>query len=252
MLKSKTMITMAMMLFVIAFKIEAGSVPQLINYQGFIKTSQPLTTIKLEFNIYDAATGGTKIWGPQIFNNVSVVQGQFNVILGSTDSTGKSIADAFSSDQRFISLKIDGAGEVLPRQQILSVGYSIKAKHAEMADKAALADNALNANHAGNADHAKKADHATVADRASNSDYASNSDHARKADHSTNSDRASNANYADNANNACGPVRMEVNDCRKDYYTKQFTACNFRVCNLCGCGEWNPGGTQMIVANPGY
>ena len=64
----------------------AQSVPQLINYQGILKTTQPLTTIKLEFNIYNAATGGTKVWGPQIFNNVPVVQGKFNVILGSTDT----------------------------------------------------------------------------------------------------------------------------------------------------------------------
>jgi hypothetical protein len=150
----------------------AQSVPQLINYQGFLKTLQPLTTIKLEFNIYDAATGGTKVWGPQIFNNVSVVQGQFNVILGSTDSTGKSIEDAFSSDQRFISLKINDADEVLPRQQVLSVGYSIESKHAELADKATQADNALNANHAAKADHATVSDRAKIADRATVADRA--------------------------------------------------------------------------------
>ena len=233
-------------IFFLTATTTAQSVPLLINYQGVFETTQPLTTIKLEFNIYDTATGGTKVWGPQIFNNVSVVQGKFNVILGSTDTTGKSIANAFSSDQRFISLKINDAAEVLPRQQVLSGIYSIEAKHAELADKATQADNALNANHAAKADHAKVADRAAIADRAYKSDHASRSDHA------TISDRASNANYADNANNACGQVRMEINECRPYYHIKQFTACNVRVCNLCGCSEWNPGGTQIILANPGY
>jgi hypothetical protein len=153
------------MIFAIVFNIEAGAVPQLINYQGTIKTSEALTKVKLEFNIYDSATVGTKVWGPQVFDNVPVIQGKFNVILGSTDISGKAISDAFDSDQRFIGIKINGADELMPRQQVLSVGYAINANHSVQADRAALADKALNADYASKASNA---DHATVADRVTN------------------------------------------------------------------------------------
>ncbi len=106
------------------------SVPSLINYQGMLTDADgnPLTgTKKLEFNLYDAATGGNKIWGPQIFNNVPLVNGQFNVILGTTDTAGRSIADAFSSDNCYLSIRVDDGQELSPRQQILSAPYAIHA-----------------------------------------------------------------------------------------------------------------------------
>jgi hypothetical protein len=49
----------------------------------------------------------------------------------------------------------------------------------------------------------------------------------------------------------CGVPYMELVNCR-GYYTAQFNACDFRVCNTCGCSGWNPGGTQIIRAAPGY
>jgi hypothetical protein len=178
MFKTNLLIT-TIMIFAIVFNIEAGAVPQLINYQGTIKTSEALTKVKLEFNIYDSATVGTKVWGPQVFDNVPVIQGKFNVILGSTDISGKAISDAFDSDQRFIGIKINGADELMPRQQVLSVGYAINANHSVQADRAALADKALNADYASkasNADHASRASNADHASRASNADHATVAD----------------------------------------------------------------------------
>jgi hypothetical protein len=162
MFKIYSLIT-TIMIFAIVFDIEAGAVPQLINYQGTIKTSEALTKVKLEFNIYDSATVGTKIWGPQVFDNVPVIQGQFNVILGTTDNSGKSIAEAFASDQRFIGITINNTEELMPRQQVLSVGYAINAEHsvqAAKADEATHAVNADRASHADNATHASNADNA--------------------------------------------------------------------------------------------
>ena len=48
-----------------------------------------------------------------------------------------------------------------------------------------------------------------------------------------------------------GKPRMELSGCR-GYNNKYYQACNFRVCNDYGCGDWNPGGTQMIRAAPGW
>ena len=76
----------------------AQTVPPLINYQGKLVSSNglPVSTgdYELRFRIWDAATGGNLVWGPQVFNGqsgpgfcplVSAVQGWFNVIFGPSD-----------------------------------------------------------------------------------------------------------------------------------------------------------------------
>jgi hypothetical protein len=139
------------------------SVPPLINYQGMLTDAdgKPMTGAKnLEFNIYDSATGGTRIWGPQIFNTVPLIGGKFNVILGTTDNGGNSITEAFGAKDRYLGIKVDTGAELVPRQQILSAPYTIKAENA------AKAGHAVESDHATEADHAAKADHATEADLA--------------------------------------------------------------------------------------
>lgn len=117
----------------------AQSVPPLINYQGRLTDANgdSLTgTKRLEFNVYDAVTGGNIVWGIQIIDDVPLVDGHFNVIL-STDNQGRSIANAFKSKNRYIAIKVgephtdlSGVSEISPRQQILSAPYAVQAEHA--------------------------------------------------------------------------------------------------------------------------
>jgi hypothetical protein len=118
----------------------AQSVPELINYQGRLTDTDgpiPDDTYKLEFNIYDAATTGNKVWGPQVFKAVPVVNGLFNVILGEqeTDQDGVQLTDgahiltAFSSSKRYLGIKVNSGSEITPRQQILSAPYALKARN---------------------------------------------------------------------------------------------------------------------------
>lgn len=103
------------------------SSPSLVNYQGRLTSSDGngvTGTRKLEFNVYDET--GSKHWGPQIFGSVTVVDGHFNVILG-TDTTGRGIAEAFDGKERFLGIKVDDSVEISPRQQILSTPYAIQA-----------------------------------------------------------------------------------------------------------------------------
>ena len=109
---------------------QATSVPPLVNYQGMLADAdgKPLTgTKKVEFNLYDAATGGNKVWGPQVFGSVPLVNGMFNVILGTTDTEGRSIAEAFGGKDRYLGIKVDDGSELAPRQQILSTPFAIAA-----------------------------------------------------------------------------------------------------------------------------
>lgn len=125
-------IVLAMVFVVLAgaMAAQAQSVPPLVNYQGMLTDAagKPQTgTKKLEFNLYDAATGGNLVWGPQVFTSVPLVNGMFNVILGTTDAGGKSIADAFSAKDRYLGMKVDGGTELVPRQQLLSTPFAIQA-----------------------------------------------------------------------------------------------------------------------------
>jgi hypothetical protein len=120
----------------------AQSVPELINYQGKLTDANGMAIengiYQLEFNIYDAKTGGVRVWGPQVFEAVPVVNGFFNVILGEqeTDINGAQLTDgafistAFLSGNRFLGVKINSGNELLPRQQVLSSPYAIKANKA--------------------------------------------------------------------------------------------------------------------------
>ncbi|MFH2124143.1 MAG: phage tail protein [Pseudomonadota bacterium] len=130
-----TGILLLTLFFTLTFS-HAASIPPLINYQGMLTDAQgaPIAngTQKLTFNIYDAANGGNLIWGPQVFDPVPVINGMFNIILGTTDSGGRSIVDAFGAEARFLGITVDTVGQtagtaITPRQQILSTPYAMQA-----------------------------------------------------------------------------------------------------------------------------
>jgi hypothetical protein len=116
------------------------SVPALINYQGRLANpdGSPLPTgdYELRFGLYDAATNGALIWGPQVFDGgmgagrgpkIPVVQGYFNVMLGPVDTNGASLAGAFNASNRFVEVTVSNRPPILPRQQILSAPFALMA-----------------------------------------------------------------------------------------------------------------------------
>ena len=57
----------------LAGQVHAQAVPTLINYQGRLTDASGAGlsgTKTIEFNIYDDATGGNLVWGPQTFTAV--------------------------------------------------------------------------------------------------------------------------------------------------------------------------------------
>ncbi|MEE4357747.1 MAG: hypothetical protein V2I97_14875 [Desulfococcaceae bacterium] len=110
------------------FHAYAESVPPYINYQGRITETDGKGITgqrKLEFNIYDAVQNGNKVWGPQIFQTVDLIDGYFNIILGQ-DSSGKSVSLAFTGANRFLGIKVNDGTEITPRQQVLSTPYALR------------------------------------------------------------------------------------------------------------------------------
>ncbi|MCK5355240.1 MAG: hypothetical protein KAJ63_08990 [Methyloprofundus sp.] len=113
----------------------AQSVPPLINYQGMLTDSEgnpAVGTKRLTFNIYASAGATDPIWGPQIFTTVPLINGQFNVILGTTDTTGRSLVTAFDGSNRYLGIAVDNGAEMTPRQQVLSAPYAIEAENANL------------------------------------------------------------------------------------------------------------------------
>ncbi|MBI3011412.1 MAG: hypothetical protein HYY58_02835 [Candidatus Omnitrophica bacterium] len=110
-----------------------ADVPHLIRYQGQAVDSQgvPLEgPYTLTFRLYDAETGGAKVW-EEIQPNVALQGGQFSVLLGQVTP----LAAMDWSRPRWLSVQVGTDSELAPRQRITSVPLAIKAETAEEADR---------------------------------------------------------------------------------------------------------------------
>jgi hypothetical protein len=102
------------------FTTEATS-SGLIPYQGFLTNTdgQPLNgnqTIQVE--IYNTSSGGSRVWGPETHTNVPVVNGLFNISLGSKIAGG---IPSTVWDNSSLYLQVSVNGETLsPRESLFA------------------------------------------------------------------------------------------------------------------------------------
>lgn len=92
-----------------------------INYQGRLAAPDGTPkngTFGMDFAIYDAASGGNLIWGPESHSAVPVTNGLFNVGLGSVNSG--SIPTAVWNGDRYLQITVGGE-TLTPRELIRSV-----------------------------------------------------------------------------------------------------------------------------------
>ncbi len=104
-----------------------------INYQGNLTAPNGAPkngSFDMSFAIYNAASGGTYVWGPETHNAVPVSNGIFNIGLGSKTSGG--IPTTVWNGDRYLQITV--GGETLsPRELIRSVpiaGMALKAESA--------------------------------------------------------------------------------------------------------------------------
>jgi hypothetical protein len=111
-----------------------ANVPNFINLQGTLTDSSgnPVTGIRtIQFSIYSDSVGGIPIWN-ELHWSVSVEDGLFHVLLGSTTSFPSSL---FSGNTLWLGIQISpDPAELYPRQQIACIAYSMKAGTADDAD----------------------------------------------------------------------------------------------------------------------
>lgn len=105
-----------------SFPAEA-QIPRTISYQGYLTNASGVPVdgaITMVFTIFDVPSGGSPIWGETQLN-VPVINGIYNVILGSVNA----INLAFNAPY-YLGMSIGGE-ELSPRKAITSVGYAFRA-----------------------------------------------------------------------------------------------------------------------------
>jgi hypothetical protein len=140
----------------ISMALLAQPVPYLINYQGRLTdaSGQPLSngTYAVQFRLWNkplpGQAGESLVWGQQ--SKVTLVDGVFNAILGAPGGIaiqGAAVNDlgfGFAEPERYLGLTVvelyDGKPisesqrkEILPRQQLLSAPFALRAERAEIA-----------------------------------------------------------------------------------------------------------------------
>jgi hypothetical protein len=116
------------MLMVNAFA--QNTVPTMINYQGFLTdtTGKALDgTYMLTFRLYEQPTGVASIRWEEIHSEVTVVNGLFNVLLGSVNPLAAEHLDG----HRYLEIKVEDEVEMTPRIRLASTAYALQADKME-------------------------------------------------------------------------------------------------------------------------
>ena len=128
--KGKGLIRLTVMVCMLMLCISAAyaDIPDTINYQGYLtdNTGKPVNgTVKMVFKIY--TEGDVELW-TETHNAVSVIDGIYNVTLGSQASTS---LRALSFNQPYLlGITVGGDAEMTPRQALASVAYALTADSA--------------------------------------------------------------------------------------------------------------------------
>ena len=118
-----------------------AEIPHMVNYQGMLTSDAgtPLDgTYNLSFKIYGSESGNDSLWW-EYHSGVTVTDGLFNVILGSTTPIPSS---TFDDTMRYFGITVGSDPELSPRIRITSMPYAYRAL---VADSAAVAGSAAGA-----------------------------------------------------------------------------------------------------------
>lgn len=131
-MRNMTMVLVAALVGIVSAIYAA--VPPIISYQGRLLTAAgfpaPDGTVAVRFSIYDVPTGGTPLWS-EPHTALQVKGGLFATMLGSVVNLP---ANIFDSPSRFMAIKLGDDPEMMPRQQVASVPFALKAGIADVAD----------------------------------------------------------------------------------------------------------------------
>lgn len=126
---STIMRALVLALLLITGSAAIAQMPRTISYQGVLADGVGNLlrdgNYKLTFTLYDAVSGGSAIWSES--QNIPVVRGTFNALLGSSQSINSSIT---FDRAYFLGVSVEGAAELVPRTPLAAAPYAIYAEQA--------------------------------------------------------------------------------------------------------------------------
>jgi len=109
-------------------QLASAQVPKTISYQGVLRDGGmalvPDGVYEMTFRLYDLEIGGTPLWTE--IDSVDVLRGVFNVVLGKKTALDLPFEEAY-----WLSVEVEGGGELDPRVELTASPYAF---HAAMAD----------------------------------------------------------------------------------------------------------------------
>lgn len=115
-----------------------ADVPERLHYQGYLtnavgepvhcadEASCPDGLLDMTFRLYDTAAGGAPLW-EEPHGDVDVFEGRFHVVLGGDVPVTAGLLDA----PTWLGVEIGTAGEMEPRQTVVSVPYALRSQSAD-------------------------------------------------------------------------------------------------------------------------
>ncbi len=124
----KILILVAILLLVAVSAL--AEVPKVINYQAKLTDADGVALngdYDITFSIWDDATGGTRVWGPETHSSVTVTNGLFDVQLGTITTLGIDFSDSL-----WVEVEVEGV-TLGPREKLGTVPYAFRAIYADNA-----------------------------------------------------------------------------------------------------------------------
>ena len=137
---NKLLLTILIFFILVAPVFALSPVPLLINYQGKITSpvGAPITgTVDLTFSIHDTDLTGSPFLWSETHTMVPVKAGIFNLLIGAgtvDPAAEDDLSVVLTGEDRWLEIQVDTDPPMTPRQQIVSVAYSIHSSSAANAD----------------------------------------------------------------------------------------------------------------------
>jgi subtilisin-like proprotein convertase family protein len=115
-----------------------ATVPEQVHYQGLLTNSAgepihcpdvlscPEGMLDLTFRLYDQDEGGVAVW-EEVHEDVALTYGRFHVVLGANTP----VAAGLLSGMTYLGVEVEDAGEMSPRQAVVSTPYALRAQVAD-------------------------------------------------------------------------------------------------------------------------
>jgi hypothetical protein len=126
--KTSSFVVIALLALSTVTMAQSTNVPRLMRYGGKVPSSPGVSTTlvtNLTFSLYNTEQGGSPLWSEH--QNVEIsADGRYEVLLGASSAQGLPLELFTSTEAQWLGVRTED-GQELPRQQLTSASYALKA-----------------------------------------------------------------------------------------------------------------------------